>query len=167
MVTRTYACLNRNCRNEFDSEANHPSCPRCKGLRVKWVPKGFAIMKKAPGYDATIRTLTDRAGLTNMNEPRHGERAAPHRYEGPRAAKFEERQIGSFRGKVGIASNGSPVASCEPNGMSQRVTANVAPNQTQKFTPSAAVPVRQGDRTVMAPLGGPKAQVVARHKGTS
>lgn len=164
MATRTFACLNRRCKNEFDSQRDHPPCPLCQGLKVKWVPKGFAIVSKSTGYDATIKTLADRAGLTNVNDPRAGQRAAPH---APNAVKYVEQKFGSFSGKVGLDARGAPVPTCLPNGMTDTVAIQVTSGQQPKFTPSVAVPHRQGDRTVMAPLRGPTPKIVAKHKGAS
>lgn len=159
MILRTWGCLNRNCRHEWTGEGDHPPCPACGSLKVKWIPNGFAILKKAPGYDKTIRSLTDRAGMTNMNDPRPGERAKP-RPAIPSAAKFQDITVGGYGGKVGLDANGKPVPTCLPNGMSDRVSVQTG----GKFSDGAvSVPVRQGDRVVQAPLRGPTPRVVAKH----
>jgi len=66
MVWRSYSCLNRNCRNEFNSEEDHPPCPRCRGMRVRWLPKPFAIGKVARGIDRTTRDLADTYGMSDI-----------------------------------------------------------------------------------------------------
>lgn len=159
MIIRTWGCLNRNCRNEWTGEGDHPPCPKCGALKVKWIPGGFAIVKKSPGYDKTIRQLTDRQGLTNINDPRAGERAAP-RAAVPTAAKFEDVSVGGFKGKVGLDAKGKPVPTCLPNGMSDKMTISTG----GRFTDGAvSVPVKQGDRIVQARLSGPTPKVVAKH----
>lgn len=160
-VYRTFGCLNRNCRHEFTTDNEYPSCPACGALKVKWVPKGFAILKKSVGYDKTIKSLTDRAGMTNMNEPRAGQRAKG-RPDIPTPVSYADATVGGVKGKIGLDAAGRPMPSCEPNGMTDKVT--VKPGQ--KFTDGAvSVPVKQGDRVVNAPLRGPTPKVVARHKG--
>jgi len=161
MIIRTWACLNRNCRNEWTADGDHPKCPKCGALKVKWVPGGFAIMKKSPGYDKTIRSLTDHAGMTNMSDPVAGERSAP-KVTVPKAARFEDIKVAGVSGKVGIASDGSPVPTCLPNGMSDKVTVSTGTNFRDG---GVSVPVRVGDRMMKAPLSGPTPLVVARHKG--
>lgn len=161
MIIRTWGCLNRRCRNEWTADGDHPPCPKCGGLKVKWIPGGFAIAKKSPGYDKTIRTLTDRAGMTDMNEPRAGERAKPKPVI-PNAAKFQDVTVGGFSGKVGLDKNGAPVPTCLPNGMTDTMSVPLG----GKFRDGGvSVPVKQGDRVVQAPLRGPTPKVVARHGG--
>lgn len=161
MIIRTYGCLNRQCRNEWTADGDHPPCPRCGSLKVKWIPGGFAIMKKSVGYDKTIRTLTDRAGMTNMNDPQAGQRSAP-RVAAPAAAQFQDISVGGFKGRVGLDKNGSPVPTCLPNGMTDTVAVPLG----GKFSEGrVSVPVKQGDRVVQAALRGPTPKVVARHKG--
>ncbi len=160
-VYRTWGCKNRHCRNEWTDDGDHPKCPKCGSLQVKWIPGGFAIAKKSPGYDRTIRSLTDHAGMTNMADPRAGERAKG-RPEIPTAARFQEVKVGGFTGQVGLDARGTPVPTCLPNGMTEKIAVPTG----GKFRDGAvSVPVRQGDRMVNAPLRGPTPQVVARHKG--
>jgi hypothetical protein len=163
MIIRTWGCLNRRCRNEWTADGDHPPCPKCGALKVKWIPGGFHVAKKSPGYDKTIRSITERAGMTNMNDPAAGERAAP-RPKVAAAAKFQDITVGGYGGKVGLDAAGRPVPTCMPNGMSDTMTIATG----GKFRDGGvAVPVRQGDRLVNAPLRGPTPKVVARHKGAS
>lgn len=169
MIIRTWGCKNRNCRHEWTGDGDHPPCPKCGSLQVKWIPGGFAIMKKSPAYDRTIKSLTDRAGMTNMNDPSAGERAAP-RPKVVAASQFQDITLGKtkdfagWKGKVGIDAKGRPVPTCLPNGMTDRVSVSTG----TKFSDGAvSVPVKQGDRVVNAPLRGPMPKVVARHKGAS
>ncbi len=161
MIRRTWGCKNRRCRNEWVADGDHPNCPKCGSLQVQWIPTSFSIAKKSPAYDKTIRSLTDRAGMTDMNDPRVGERAKP-RVAMPTAAKFQDVTVGGFSGKVGLDEKGRPVPTCLPNGMTDTIK---VPTGGRFKDGAVSVPVRQGDRVVQAPLRGPTPQVVARHKG--
>ena len=83
-ITRTFVCLNRNCQRENTTSEDHPPCPACGGLRVKWVPKPFAISRVAAGVDQTVKEITNNdslagdlgiAPMTNINTPVRGEPA--------------------------------------------------------------------------------------------
>jgi hypothetical protein len=50
-------------------EKANPPCPECGCIKVSWVPGGGHIGKMAPKADATLRSLADSFGLTNMNSP--------------------------------------------------------------------------------------------------
>ena len=45
MIAKSWACLNRNCLNTWNTFADRDpySCPSCTGVRIKWVPKSIAI----------------------------------------------------------------------------------------------------------------------------
>jgi len=75
MVIRSYTCLNRNCRNEFDSSEDHPPCPRCRGLRVQWLPRPVNINSRgrAAAIDKTVRELVEAHGMTDFRSPQRGE----------------------------------------------------------------------------------------------
>lgn len=75
MITRSYTCLNRNCLNEFDSTEDHPPCPNCGGLRVKWLPRPVAIGRVAGSIDKDVRALADTYGMADINSPQR-DRAA-------------------------------------------------------------------------------------------
>ena len=76
MVIRSYSCLNRRCQTEFDSSGDFPPCPRCRGLRVQWVPRPVAIRSSATtAIDATARQIATDYGLTNFATPERGKPA--------------------------------------------------------------------------------------------
>jgi hypothetical protein len=78
MIIRSYACLNRRCRFEFDSEGDFPPCPRCRGIRVQWVPKPVAInSSRTAAIDKTARELAADFGLTDFRSPQPGRAAMP------------------------------------------------------------------------------------------
>lgn len=52
-------------------EKANPPCSKCGCVKVAWVPGGGHIAKTAPSADATLRSLADQAGMTNMNSPSH------------------------------------------------------------------------------------------------
>jgi hypothetical protein len=88
-VYRTFVCLNRNCQHEHTSDRDFPPCPRCGGLRSKWLPKPFAISKVRAGIDQTVKELTNDdhkarelgiKPMTNFNTP---ERDRPARIKEP------------------------------------------------------------------------------------
>jgi hypothetical protein len=74
MIYRSYCCLNRRCAHEYTSTDDHPPCPRCGGLRVKWLPKPFSIASgRTADIDATVAGLVEQAGITNYNTPVRGQ----------------------------------------------------------------------------------------------
>jgi len=76
MIIRTYSCLNRRCQFEFDADSDFPPCPRCRGLRVKWIPRGFGIVSdRTTQIDGTAANLAANAGLTNFHTPARGRAA--------------------------------------------------------------------------------------------
>jgi hypothetical protein len=79
MVVRSWFCLNKFCRHEFTvADADHPPCPRCGGLHVRWVPKPVAIKSEATKKaDATVAEMQKMYGDKNFQSPRMHERMAP------------------------------------------------------------------------------------------
>jgi len=73
----TYRCLRQTCRTEFDSERPATCCPKCRGDRLRWIPRKVAIAKSSPGADRELRGIADAYGLTNLRSARAGESAAP------------------------------------------------------------------------------------------
>src|SRR5262249_39389150 len=63
------------CLAEFDSDGDHPPCPNCGGLRVKWLPRPVAIGKVAGGIDRDVRELADTYGMSDIRSPQR-DRAA-------------------------------------------------------------------------------------------
>lgn len=77
-ILRTWACLNPECGREFDSGDPAPYCPGCECAKVRWIPRGGHIIGPNTKHaDATLRSVADSFGLTNMNSAREGEAAAP------------------------------------------------------------------------------------------
>ena len=73
MVTRTWACLNRHCQSQFDAEADYPPCPRCRGIKVKWVPRPFGIIgQHTKAADRQAENLASDFGLKNFRSPATG-----------------------------------------------------------------------------------------------
>jgi hypothetical protein len=82
VIFRSWFCLNRHCRHEWtEADADHPPCPRCGGLRVKWIPGTTGIISgKTKAIDATAKDLIARnpQGVNiNYQSPRRGERMMP------------------------------------------------------------------------------------------
>lgn len=68
-VLRTWGCLNKRCRNEFESGDANPPCPKCGNLRVGWRPGGGHVLHGSTrNTDATLRGLATRYGLTDMGQ---------------------------------------------------------------------------------------------------
>jgi len=124
MVTRAYSCLNRNCRNEFNSEADHPPCPRCRGLRVQWLPKPFGINKGSASIDRTVRQLAEDYGMKDFRSPQRGQQVKI-----PTAVTANGRQAGTFEPQKGwripmpeSALSGAGHAVCAPTGVTAKVS---------------------------------------------
>lgn len=135
MIIRTYSCLNRRCRHEFDSDGDFPPCPRCRGLRVQWVPRPVNINSaRTAGIDATARQLAADYGLTNFRSPQPGQPAIPPARPAPpqppppasgRANVFEPQQ-GWRITLPDDALQGAGHAVCAPTGVTAKV--KVDPN---------------------------------------
>ena len=76
-VTRSWACLNRNCKHEFDSGLEAPLCPSCGGSPCKWVPKAVNIGKVAPSIDNNLARLASEHKFSNLVSAKEGEQARP------------------------------------------------------------------------------------------
>lgn len=134
MIIRTYSCLNRNCRNEFDSERDHPPCPRCRGLRVQWVPRPVAInSSRTAAIDKTARELAADFGLTNFRTPEYGRPAVEHARPATAAQPAQNRGPMTFEPMPGwrvtlpeSALSGAGAAVCAPTGVTAKI--KVDPN---------------------------------------
>lgn len=117
-VTRTYECLNRHCRRQFNSTANHPPCPRCRGIHVKWVPGTFAILAKAPAVDRTVRDLAETQDVKNFRSPKRGRGVALPRAPVPassgRTMPFTPTGASGWTAQVPVDAKGAPIAACVP-----------------------------------------------------
>lgn len=126
MIVRTYACLNRNCRHEFDSTADFPPCPCCRGLRVQWVPKPVAIRGASmAAIDQTARELAADFGLTNFRSPEIGQPAVRPPVANKQHNTFEPMPGWKIELPDG-ALTGAGAAVCMPTGVTAKV--KVDPN---------------------------------------
>lgn len=134
MIVRTYSCLNRRCRHEFDSDGDFPPCPRCRGLRVQWVPRPVNInSSRTASIDATARQLAADFGLTNFRTPEAGRAAMPAPATPSPAAPPTGRDGQVFEPMKGWriklpdeALSGSGHSVCAPTGVTAKV--KVDPN---------------------------------------
>jgi hypothetical protein len=79
-VLRSWSCLNRRCRHEFDSGEPAPDCPKCGNVRVSYVPGGGHVLSgRTRSLDSTVRQQADRYGFSDLNSPSASRlnRAAP------------------------------------------------------------------------------------------
>src|SRR5271166_4248459 len=121
MPNRSYLCLNRNCVAAFNSSAERPTCPRCKGRIVKWLPQPVNVSRgTSKSIDATARGLADSYGMTNYNTPVVGRRAAP-----PAAAEASNVKPFDFgagwRANLPTDAQGRPVTMCVPTGLTSKL----------------------------------------------
>ena len=79
MIYRTWFCLNRYCKHEFtQADADHPPCPRCGGLHVKWIPGTTGVISsKTRAIDQTVKEMRGQYGDVNFASPRRHERMQP------------------------------------------------------------------------------------------
>jgi hypothetical protein len=66
-VIRSWICGNTRCESTFDSWEANPACPRCKCVRVNWLPGGGHIAGVAKAADAELRALADVFRMSDMN----------------------------------------------------------------------------------------------------
>jgi hypothetical protein len=131
LIIRTYACLNRNCRHEFDwqHQADNggafPACPRCRGLRTQWVPKPIALRSSATTTtDQISRQLAADFGLTNFATPQIGKPAVR---KGPSAGKNTFEPAPGWKIDLpDYALTGGGKAVCAPTGVTAKI--KVDPN---------------------------------------
>lgn len=125
MIIRSYACLNRRCRTEFESWADTPSCPACKQFRIRWVPKQVNTAAIAPKADRDFRDLAETFNLSDIASAREGERAKPKlvaskQYEGP---KTTLAPAPGFSAQIPTAALANGAAMCVPLGSMGKVSA--------------------------------------------
>jgi hypothetical protein len=139
--------LNRFCIHQWDGEGEHPPCPRCGGIQVKWVPKPVAIKsEKTKQVDRTVAQLTATYGDKDYRSPRRHERMAPQVNPSVVAGKtmdFTPKGFSGWTTKVPVDANGNPHAICAPTG----VTAKLPIQGLEKRVPvSKASPSTTGSR---------------------
>lgn len=164
MVIRSWACLNRHCLNQWDGEGDHPPCPKCGGLRVKWVPRPVAIRgERTKEIDRTVAQLTATYGDKNYRSPRSRESMAPKLNPTPTAGKsmtFAPKLppgMEGWRTEVPLDQSGRPVAICAPTGVTaplpiKGLEAKVPQNQKL----AAATPATRVEASHRPPGGIPK-----------
>lgn len=153
MIIKTWACLNRHCLRVFDSTAgDYPPCPRCGGIRVKWVPRALNIKsEKTVMTDRDVRQLQEVYGDKNYRSPKRYESAAPK--VNPTAVpgktmRFAPAGVQGWAADVPIGPDGNPLAYCAPSG----VTAKISPTL--------------GQRASVARVGGRRLGVGGRFEGS-
>ena len=73
-----FQCHSTRCGKEFRSWDKVPECPHCGSVKVTWVPGiGGIIGKETRFADATLRSIAQSYGLTNLKSARAGESAHP------------------------------------------------------------------------------------------
>ncbi len=139
MIIRSWICLNRHCVHEYDAEGDYPPCPRCGGLRVKWVPRPVAIRsEKTKAADASVRQLTDIYGDKNYRSPRRHEAMAPKVNPTTTAGKtmrFEPKGMAGWSADLPLDGAGNPVAICSPTGVTAKVS--LSPGQLGTRVPES------------------------------
>lgn len=151
MINRTWFCLNRHCKHEFTlADTDHPPCPRCGGIHVRWVPKPIAIRSAATTKaDRTVTEMHAQLGDKNFNSPRMGERMAPKVNPTPvpgRTQKFAP--VGApgagWAVDMPLDQNGQMTGSyCGPTGVTAKVAHQVGtkvPVDKRAATATGAVP---------------------------
>jgi hypothetical protein len=132
MINRTWFCLNRYCKHEFTmADADHPPCPRCGGLHVRWVPKPIAIKSAATQKaDRTVADMQKQYGDQNFNSPRMHERMQPR--VNPVAVPGKTQRfapaaaVPGFALDVPVGPSGTiEQAYCGPTGVTAKVSASV------------------------------------------
>jgi len=116
-VTRTWECLNRNCRHVFNAQGDYPACVRCRGIRVKWRPVPVAIARTAPSVDRTVRQLTETQGIDNYNSARRGVAVAQPKAKQNAAGTAPFTPMQGWTGNINVDKNGKPLASCVTTGV--------------------------------------------------
>jgi hypothetical protein len=127
VIVRSWACLNRHCVNVFDmADADFPPCPRCGGLRVKWVPRPIAIKsEKTKQIDRTVTQLTETYGDKNYRSPRKHEATAPKvnpTVTPGKSMTFSPAGMPGWKTEVPLDAKGAPAAICAPTGVTASLT---------------------------------------------
>jgi hypothetical protein len=92
-ILRSWLCLNARCNAQFDAWTDYPSCTKCGGARVQWIPGGGHVAGTARAADAELRQLADNFGLTDLNSARRGERAKPALQAAPPTGRQQSMQF--------------------------------------------------------------------------
>jgi hypothetical protein len=152
VIIRSWCCLNRHCVHQWDGEGDHPPCPRCGGLRVKWIPRPVAFKsERTKEIDRTVSQLTATYGDKNYRSPRSRESMAPRINPVPVSGKtmrFTPTGMVGWSADLPIDQNGNPVPVCTTTGVTaklpiQGLEAKVPQNQKlAKATPQTTYHAR-------------------------
>jgi hypothetical protein len=99
------------------------------------LPKPVAsISSKTRAADNTLRSLASDFGMTNINSPVRGQRAAP---APPPSNVVDFRMSGApaWGGKYGIGPDGRPYPMCVPTGVTGRMAGKNIIDQKARYTP--------------------------------
>jgi hypothetical protein len=125
MVIRSWCCLNKNCVHQWDGEGEYPPCPRCGGIRVRWVPKPVAIRSEATKkIDMTVNQLVSTYGDKNYRSPRTHESVAPrvNPVQTPgKTQRFQPAGMAGWAVDMPVDANGQPVSVCAPTGVTAKL----------------------------------------------
>lgn len=161
MIIRSWACLNRHCINQFDGEGEFPPCPKCGGMRVKWVPRPVAIRSaKTTQIDRTVAQLTATYGDKDYRSPRRHESVAPK--INPATTPGKTRRFEPMTGwavDLPLDAAGNPASICAPTGVTAKLPIAAdklgtrTPLDKRSASPTGAVPIYEGRHN---PPGGIK-----------
>lgn len=136
------------------ADKDHPPCPRCGCLHVKWIPRTTGVISgKTQNIDRTVKELVAQSGDKNYNSPRRGERAAPRlnpTVTPGRTMKFAPTDAPGAGWALDIpTANGVPLTYCGPTGVTAKV---------------GNAMVGDGAARVKATRAGPTPRYEARHR---
>ena len=115
-ILRSWQCLNARCGAQFDAWVDYPSCSKCGGVRVQWIPGGGHVAGTARAADAELRTLADNFGLSDLNSAQRGQRAKPKLPSSPPIERGPSVPFApGFSSPIVRDQKGTPVATCLPS----------------------------------------------------
>jgi hypothetical protein len=134
MVTRTWACLNRHCQSQFDHEADFPPCPRCGGIRVKWLPRPFGILSTGTRQaDQTAKSLADDFQLTDFRSPATGRNnSLPHGAPAAAQNAVSWAAPGMHGWNLPADAQGRVLSACVPTGVTAKLSGQHIPQGVVK-----------------------------------
>ena len=144
-VLRNWACGNRRCEARFESWNDYPECPKCRCVRVQWVPGGGHVAGTARAADAELRTLADNNGLSDLMSARRGERAKPP-VENPVVEQRRDQAVQFAPGFAAVANRER--ATCQPS--MQKVNFKAKAATGSALAPSRSVPGIHAGTTIEA-----------------
>ncbi|HWS65698.1 MAG TPA: hypothetical protein VN325_23310 [Steroidobacteraceae bacterium] len=149
MIYRSWFCLNKHCKSEFTvADADHPPCPRCGGLHVRWLPKPFGIKsERTKQADKAVKEVIETYGDKNYVSPTRYERMEPRHNPIPikgQTRKYVAPGMDGWAAEIPVDKNGHYFSSyCAPTGVTAPVSAALnarTPVSTQSPSPTGSVP---------------------------